>query len=429
MAETVNVSRNWAMVPADTRKGQVKQKGKNIPTENGVFVSTSSVRFLYDNKEKMLANNKKSMILDVLNDKKGLGPLKKRLNFYGLFDKKYQNDESKLEKDDDLMDLTTIFIRGANITKAQMWKLDNAIAQLEIELGDEKATASNHKKSEFYEQALELAKERNLLVSGNYDNAYFSIENQDGEINRNDDGDVLGSLSLSYVEFSNGYLPTIHPFEHAEGKEALSSHEFNGETGSAYSLEDDSAHKGAMLTSTTLGYLKSFYGTQYQNLQMHTSNNGGNEKFWSVQVASVTPDQLTASWIAQFTEETREVMESADRINFSYVLNARDDVFIDKVLAFDPETGENDARMIFSGLVQDDFSKGDKAKYITLYETNPDKVEENKRYVNVRLRQGTFYTHRWLKSSEQQNENSSSTDKSDNTDPVENDDIDDIALV
>ena len=69
---TKSISRQFAMVSEGNHRGAGDLKNKNVPDGTGNITLSSSVAFLYRNKEKMLKDKKKSMLLSVLNGDKGL---------------------------------------------------------------------------------------------------------------------------------------------------------------------------------------------------------------------------------------------------------------------------------------------------------------------------------------------------------------------
>ena len=90
------ISRNFSIVPSGHHKGAGQAKDKNVPDDSGIITFTSSLGFLYRNKEARAKTNKAgSYLLGVLNCEKGLDSVKKRLNFYGWFGKASQNNPDK----------------------------------------------------------------------------------------------------------------------------------------------------------------------------------------------------------------------------------------------------------------------------------------------------------------------------------------------
>ena len=162
------ISRNFSIVPSGHHKGAGQAKDKNVPDDSGIITFTSSLGFLYRNKEARAKTNKSgSYLLGVLNCEKGLDSVKKRLNFYGWFGKAAQNNPDKKFTD---FDVTSIFIFGGKVTKYESAKLDKYITMLERHLGDENATVKNHRQSPKYKEALKEAENSQIIVTAKFDN-------------------------------------------------------------------------------------------------------------------------------------------------------------------------------------------------------------------------------------------------------------------
>lgn len=364
MAQTTSISHNFSLVADGHHRGAGVNKNKNIADGSGNLTFSSSLYFLFDKKEKMQAAGKSSMLLGVLNSRPGLDPLKKRLNSYGLFGKKIQNDPSKF----DLDEVTTIFLWGQNITEFQARKIDDSIIALEKYLGDASANSNNFKQSPKFQEALNMAKTSNVLVVAHYDESFFNV---------NDDDPTSASLSMGYVSFGTGRLPIISSFD----KDELTEVTINGKEYKEFALNP----QGSISFVTTRSYLKAYPGGK-QNLKLIKTDK---DSFWSANLLTLKKDQLTPEFLSHFSQETIELMQSADFINFNYVFGQFDQRNIDNIVNLTPET---DATMVFTGLIEDDIED---SKRVNVYE----KQDGNKttKSVTFRLRQGTFFTQRLAK--------------------------------
>lgn len=369
MAEN-SVSYNFALVPDGHHRGAGEMANKTVPDGSGNITFTTSLAFLYDKAEKMKKAKKKSMLLGVLNANAGFDGVKKRLNSYGLFGKKTQNNSKKFDADE----MRHIFLWGQNINGYESSKIYNAMAAVERFLGDEKATFRNIKTSPKYQEALKFAETANLLVVAHYDESFF---NEDEENPEN------YTLSLGYVKFSTK-MPIISSFEHPT-KDGLKEIEWNGEKASDYKMDNE----GSISLITTRSYLKNYNGSEYQNLKNLTNKSDETQKFWLANLTSYTKEEFPAELAASFSDETLEELKTSDRIVFSYIFGKYDTKTIDEILKAD----DQNAKIVFTGLIEDDASND---KRISFYETEPDDQGKTSKIATIRLRQGTFFTQKLI---------------------------------
>ena len=367
---TKSISRQFAMVAEGNHRGAGDLKNKNVPDGTGNITLSSSVAFLYRNKEKMLKDKKKSMLLSVLNGDKGLNDgVKNRLNSYGLFGKQSQHNPAKKFA---YPDVETIFVYGSNITGYENNKLDDFIASIERSLGDTSATGKTHKTSPKYKEALEKAETMSVMVVGHYDEGFFS---------ENEDDETIASLSLGYVKFGTGRQPIFSSFERPAGKDGLVESEWFGKKSKDYVFDSE----GSVSLVTTRGFLNNFNGSGYENLRNHKNEDDGSS-FWAVVVADYKPEDLSESVMASFSQETLNALKDVDKIRISYVMGERDTALIDSILTV-KENG--DAVLGFTGLIEDDIED---SKRIDFYTTQPDEEGNVRKYATLKARRGTFYT-------------------------------------
>lgn len=366
-----NVSRNFAMVPEGTRRGNGDKTGRNIPETAGNMTISVSLEFLFRQREKMAARNSKSMLLTVLKAVGGeVDPMKKRLIDYGLFGKKPQTNMKQFRD----KQIEQIFVWGQNMTAYEVRKIDQLMARLCKALGDENATPQNFRKSDKLQAALNEAKGWNVLVVGRYDDGFVGVD---------DNNDENAFINLAYVKFGTGKVPLVAAFDRPQ-KDGLVELEHEGQKYMDYVIDPE----GSFSVTTTRGYLKDFNSSKdgAQNLRMYARGDGAS--FWVVQVASYTPDQLPGEFYASFQGEMLDMLRSADRISFEYGLKDGDGRLIDDILTV--RNGGMDASLVFTGLIADDESR------IKLYESKNDDPDlgRKRRTVTVKLIRGTFFTQK-----------------------------------
>ena len=373
MTQPLNISRNFAMVPEGTRRGNGDKKGLNIPEPVGNMTLTVPLDFLFRQREKMAARKGKSMLLNIFTGVEGeLDPMKKRLLSYGLFGKQAQTNAKKFNDHQ----VGHFFVWGQNMTGYEIRKIDQAMAALCRALGDETADERNFRNSDKLQAALNEAKGFNFVVVGRYEDAFVGVDEED---------DTKGFINLGYVKFGTGRVPTISAFDRPQ-KDGLVELEMDGKKYMDYVLDTD----GSFSVITTRSYLKDFAtgGGDAQNLKLLTRKSDGNQ-FWVVQVASYTREQLPGDFFASFSGDTLELLKSADRISFEYGLKDTDSRVIDDILAVN--NGGRDAQIAFTGMISDDESR------IRVYDTEPDpETGKVRRYVTMKLIRGTFFTTRLL---------------------------------
>lgn len=373
MPETVKKSYNFALNPDGHHRGAGDKKDKNVADGSGNITFSSSLFFLYDKAEAMLKDKKKSMLLGILHMEKGYDGVKKRLNSYGLFGKKIQNNAKKFDMDE----VENIFLWGQNITSFQVNKIFGAIAAIERYLGDDNANFKNFRKSEKFEDALEMAKTMYMLVIAHYDDSY---------LNEDENDETRATLSLGYVKFSTGRVPEIAAFEHSTGKDSINEVEWNGQKASDYMLDDE----GSISFVTTRSYLKDYKGSDNQNLKLLSNRENPDQTFWTANLFSFTPEEIPASFAASFSEEIREEMKKSTRIVFNYVFGQFDERNINSILNYETD---GDAKVVFSGNISQDISN---PKRVNIYKGVNDETQEEYQIFTFRLRQGTFYTQKLI---------------------------------
>lgn len=356
------VSRNFAFCAEGNHKGSGIYKNKNIPDSIGNITFTSSLYFLYDKKEKMIKEKGKSMLLSVLACDKGLCPVKKRFAYYGIFGKKLQNNPNQKFPYDDL---EQIFIWGQNISFEESNKLDEYMAILERKLGDEKATSKNHRTSPKYKEALEQAKQTNILVVCGYDDAYFNIS---------EDDETKANFSLAYVKFGTGAIPIVSSFERGN-KDSLVEVEIGDRKFKNYILNPE----GTVTLAVTKSYLKNFGGSEYANLLCRESTQG---KFWTVKLKSYTRENVPVDFLKYLPQEVIELIKTVDYVNLEYTLSTSDNRLLNELL----EKITQDSLLAFTGNISADLD----TSRVSVFENK----NTNKKTLSFKIRSGTFYTIR-----------------------------------
>lgn len=365
------ISHNFAFVSDGHHRGNGVRKNKTVPDGSGNITFSTSLEFLYNQKkalEKRQQKNpkNKSLLLGVLNSEPGFDTLKKRFNAFGVFGKKAQNDPKKIES----TDFEQVFLWGQNITKYQLGNIDNAMVALCRYFGDDKANYKNYEKSPQFKEALRQAKTTFMLVVASYDESFFSFD---------DNNPKTATFSLGYVNIGTGRKPIISSFERPM-QDGLVQTVWNDEKAMNYVLDT----QGSFSVATTKSYLANYNGQDFANLKWIDTDDGG---FWSVTIASYTPDQLPADMVATIPEEIQEDMKTAHRIQFGYVMGPSDERVLGDILDFvdDPDNHRN-ALYVFSGRIDTD-----KIRHYT-----SEKDGEERLYITFDLRQGTFYNQRFL---------------------------------
>lgn len=362
------VSRNFAFCAEGNHKGSGLYKNKNIPDSIGNITFTSSLYFLYDKKNKMIKDKKKSMMLGVLTCDKGLCPVKKRFAYYGVFGKKLQNNPNQKFPYDDL---EQIFLWGQNLSFEETNKLDEYIAVIERKLGDENATAKNHQNSPRYKEALELAKKANILVVCGYDDSFFAEQ---------EDDNTKANFSLAYVKFGTGSVPIISSFERGS-KDSLTEVIVNNEKYTNYVLSPE----GTISLAVSKSYLKNFGGSEYANLINRESSQGN---FWTVKLKSYKRDEVPVDFIKYFTQEIIDKINDVDYINLEYTLTSSDSRLLQELLE---KEIKQDAILAFTGSIVADL---DDTTRTVIFES---KNEKKTKTLSFKIRRGTFYTLKLIK--------------------------------
>lgn len=365
---TKKISRNFGIVPTGHHKGAVDFRNKNMPDDSGIITFSSGLGFLYREKEKKAkTKTPNSFLMGVLHCDEGLDPVKKRLNFYGLFGKASQNSPSKKFEHGELK---TIFIFGGKVTNYQIRRLDEMIASIERSLGDTSATAKNHKNSDKYQEALKIAETSQILVQAKFDSQYFSVDEED---------ESRASLSVGYVSFGTGKKPMVTNLDSSDSDDFIDVTIRDKET------KADPMDFGAISLSTTRSYLKNFGGSDSQNLRLFTSDDG---QFWSATVGSFKVEDLPDEFFKNFSQEVVDQLLEQDYIRFSTTLKSAQD--IDSILNLD-ENG--DAMVVVTGQIQgeDDGSSG-----LQFYTSEPDEDGVIRKTATFKVRQQTIYTAKRL---------------------------------
>lgn len=373
---TKRISRNFSIVPSGHHKGAGEQRNKNVPDDSGVITFTSSLYFLYNNKEKKLkTKTPQSFLLGVLNCDTGLDPVKKRLNFYGWFGKASQNNPSKKFTEGDV---ETIFLFGGKVTKYESSKLDRFVASVERRLGDEKANAKNHRQSEKYQEALEIAKNTQIIVTAKFDNQYFSVDDEDP---------TRASISLGYVSFHTGRKPALQNLDPADSDEMIEL------TIGDKTFKGDPAETASVALSTTRSYLKDFGGSDKQNLSMYTRKEDGGQ-FWACTVQTFKPEELSEEFYRNFEQEMIDKILEQNYVRFS--MNIKSPVDIDKIRGVEKngDSISGNAVLVVNGQI---LCEDDGSSMIQFYESEPNEDGEVFKSVTFRIRQGTIYTQKLLK--------------------------------
>lgn len=376
-----SISYNYAMVASALHRGAGVHKNKNVPDGSGNMTFSSSLAFLYEKKEKMLAAKKKSMLLGVLNGMEGdlqTDPLKKRLNSYGFFGKKIQNNPKKFEHDE----LKTIYLWGQNMSGFETKKIDESIIAIIHHLGDKEADFKNFRKSAKFSEAMEIAKTSYMLVVAAYDESFLTIGEDDGDDEAPNDP-TAATLSMAYVKFGTGRKPIISSFERPTGEEGLVEATWFDKTAKDYVLDTN----GTVSLTTTRGYLYDFNGDgSYKNTKNIPKKDDSGQSFWTVKLASMKPEDLPVEVAASFSEEILEDMKDAEYISFDYVYSDHDTKILEDVLAVD---AKGDAVIVFTGEIDGDIDNG--IRYVS------SKTDDGKKYISLRIRRGTFYTQKLIK--------------------------------
>lgn len=361
------VSRNWSIVPTGHHKGAGEHKNKNLPDDSGYITFTSSLAFLYKQKEKAAKKKKpNSYLLGVLSCNKGYDSVKKRLNFYGLFGKASQNSPKKSFKN---QELETLFLFGGKVTTFQSNRLNEFMAAIERSLGDKNATAKNHRSSPKFEEAKARAEFTQIVVQAKFDSQYFSIDEED---------ESLGSLSLGYVTFGTGKKPMIANLSPSDSDELIEL-EINGET-----VKGDPIENGAVSFSTTRSYLKNYNGSSYSNLKMFKKDD---QSFWSVTFGSFEVDKLSPEFFKSFDQELIDKLKEMDYIKFSGIIKSEID--LERILKVE-EFG--DAVLVVTGAISVDEENND----LRFYETEPNENGESFKSAIFKVKQNTIYTQKLL---------------------------------
>lgn len=361
------VSRNWSIVPTGSHKGAGENKNKNLPDDSGYITFTSSLGFLYKQKENAAKKKKpNSYLLGVLSCGEGFDSVKKRLNFYGLFGKASQNSPSKSFK---LDELTKLFLFGGKVTTFQSNRLNEFMAAIERSLGDEKATAKNHRNSPKFEEALNRAEFTQIIVQAKFDSQYFSIS---------EDDETIGSLSLGYVVFGTGKKPMIANLDPSDSDDLVEL-TIEDET-----VKGDPIERGAVSFSATRSYLKNYNGSEYANLRMYKKDD---QSFWAVTLGSFETSSLTADFFKSFDQETIDKIKECDYVKFSGILKSELD--IDRILNVD---SVGDAVVVVTGTISVD--KDDKS--LRFHESEPNSEGKTFKSAIFKVRQTTIYTQKLL---------------------------------
>lgn len=365
------ISRNFSIVPSGHHKGAGQAKDKNVPDDSGIITFTSSLGFLYRNKEARAKTNKSgSYLLGVLNCEKGLDSVKKRLNFYGWFGKAAQNNPDKKFTD---FDVTSIFLFGGKVTKYESAKLDKYITMLERHLGDENATVKNHRQSPKYKEALKEAENSQIIVTAKFDNQYFSVDDND---------ETRASISLGYVTFNTGKKPIVTNLEPSDSDKLVDLLIRDVEK------KGDPAEKASVAFSVTRTFLKNFGGSDKDNLRMFTSSKD-NAQFWSATMGSFDVSELPTDFFLNFSQEMIEEILEQDRVRFTMTFKSGQD--IDKILNVDKV---GDAILVVNGQINCEFDEDNKR--IQFYESEPNEDGEVYKTVTFQINQGTLYTQKLL---------------------------------
>lgn len=366
---TKNISYAFAMTSAGSRRGSQKRKGKNSPLGMGNMTFSTSLAFLFKQKELMHRNKHKTMLLGALNCDKGLDPVKKRFNFYGIFGLRSQSNP---ERNFEYGDITTIFLSGVRIPKYELNKLDIAMAAIERKLGDEHASAKTVLKSPKLKEAYQEAGHRYMLVVASYDESFFTPL---------EDDETKAYLSMSYVTFGTGKVPMISPFDH-QGKDSIVETDWYGKKEKDYVLDPD----GTFSIAVTRQYLKDYGGHGRDNL-VSLSKKDGTGKFWLANLYSCKVKDLPASVAVHFSKDCQAVLKSCDYVTFQNIFTESAEKTIDQILNV-KEKGN--AVLVFCGCV-----KGEDEEDIRVNEyTN--KNGKTVRDAQITLSRGTFYTQKTL---------------------------------
>lgn len=364
-----NISYAFALTSAGSRRGSQKRKGKNSPLGMGNMTFSTSLAFLFKQKELMHRNKHKTMLLGVLNCDQGLDPVKKRFNFYGLFGLRSQSNP---ERNFEYGDITTIFLSGVRIPKYEQNKLDEAMAAIERKLGDTQATAKTVKKSAKLKDAYAEAGHRFMLVTASYDESFFTPL---------EDDETKAYLSMSYVTFGTGKLPMISPFDH-QGKDSIVETDWYGKKAKDYVLAPD----GTFSIAVTRQYLKNYGGKGRDNL-ISLNKKDGTGKFWLANLYSCKISDLPASVAVHFSKDCQELLKTCDYITFQNIFTESATKTIDQVLNV-KDTGN--AVLVFCGAI-----KGEDPEDIRINEYQ-NKEGKTVRNAQITLSRGTFYTQQLL---------------------------------
>lgn len=361
------VSRNWSVVPTGTHKGAGENKNKNLPDDSGYITFTSSLGFLYKQKENAAKKKKpNSYLLGVLSCGDGYDSVKKRLNFYGLFGKSSQNSPSKGFKHGKL---TKLFLFGGKVTTFQSNRLNEFMAAIERSLGDENATAKNHRNSPKYEEALKRAEFTQIIVQAKFDSQYFSIDEED---------ESIGSLSLGYVVFATGKKPVVANLDPSDSDDLVDV------IIDEKDVKADPIDKGAVSFSATRSYLKNYNGSEFANLRMIKKDD---QSFWAVTLGSFETASLTEDFFKFFDQETIDKIKETDYVKFSGIIKSEMD--IDRILNVD---NYGDAILVVTGAISVDEDDNS----LRFHASEPNSEGKTFKSAIFKVRQSTIYTQKLL---------------------------------